>query len=759
MTQSRDGQPGWSLEEPDAAAAALPRLPLSLSVRDIESPEPPPTALVDSSDRPDQIDDADILGEPTRDGIDEPPAMVPNVAALFEDVKTMELSLVGVPMPISLGPTVAEAAEELAVPPERMPPWLAVEGESGLAALDEATRLDLSDDAPAYLDHDVPTTTPILPAADEKTVDLPALHRRPERPASTDEARTTEGAVLDAPPDATVRPPSVQDSLRADGGEVVLLTEALGEQSGMLFFKATIEGEDGFYTAIWIPHAVPEPPWAHLPDPRLVRPRCRVSSAHWCLRVFERPRGTNLIEYLGDDDKLLPAMATLELGIELAEVLESVHGAGLMLYDLDPSQIVLERGGRIRMHAVAGLPKAGTLPPVAPGIFCAPEVRRRLRYKVNAAADVYAAALLLYALLARRAPLELDTDPSLLCSPRVFRPECPLGVWPHLRACLDANPLRRVGHARGLRDALVKARDRLLSEARATEDAAAVRLNAWAEQHVGYTKARRGSGQQDRSLAVTSTAANCGLYVVADGVSRCKYGDGGFAAEQVEWASLQRWSGLERAGSAALDLSHWQRCDVLKQVSRSAGKRVSTEINARYAPLPNEPNQVMSSTLVSAFIVGGEATIANLGDSRAYLVRDGTIEQISIDHDRCTDALRLGLGFRDAATVSMGAALTRVVGRVIVDADGSTRPDPFDPEMFRVRLLPGDRIVLCSDGVADYVAGAGNSTSEQERKILEVTLQEPDPARAAFELVVLSNRVGGYDNISCVVIAIESTPS
>jgi serine/threonine protein phosphatase PrpC len=162
---------------------------------------------------------------------------------------------------------------------------------------------------------------------------------------------------------------------------------------------------------------------------------------------------------------------------------------------------------------------------------------------------------------------------------------------------------------------------------------------------------------------------------------------------------------------------------------------------------------VMSATLVSAFVVNGEATVANLGDSRGYLIREGTIERITIDHDRATDALRMGLGFRQSAEIRMGAALTRVVGRVLVDESGSCQPDPFDPEIFRVRLLPGDRLLICSDGVPDFAAGAGASQGEAEKVMLACLLEHDDPARAAFELVVLANRAGGYDNISCVVIA------
>jgi protein phosphatase len=687
----------------------------------------------------------------------------------FEDQKTSELSTALFQVPISMAPRApivdaaaspaplefgAEALSFLSVQRPSLLPSSSLYDDQPMLDEDTAVHL-LDDDAPVASHLDEPTADIVMRPqvmGDDDSDDASHI--------STDEGATVEGAPLEEQrTDQGPPPPNPGDVLTADDGTLVRLEDSLGEQGGMVFFKARLTKDNVDiaqpFTAVWMSLAPAEPPWARLPDTRLVRPRCRVTLDRAAVRVFERPKGNTVVDYLSDDDKLLPAMATIELGLELAELLESIHGAGCCIYDLDPSQIVIEKGGRVRLYAVSGIYQQGTLPQGALGVFCAPEVRRRMGYRVSAAADVYAVSLLLYALLARRAPLDVDTDPAYLVTPRVFRPECPLGVWPALRPCLDGNPLRRIGHARGLRHQLELARARLIAETRATEEQTPVVLEGWAEQHTGLAKARRGSGQQDRALSVTDDTGRTGLYVIADGVSRSKFGDGAFAAEQVEVAALQRWSGLEKAGPQALALEHSQRADILKQISRSAGKRIATEINARYAPIPNEPNQVMSSTLVAAFVVNGDATLGNLGDSRAYLIRDRSIEQISIDHDRCTDALRLGLSFRDSAHIQMGTALTRVVGRVIIDEGGTVRPDPFDPELFRLRLLPGDRLLLCSDGVADFAAGAGAPQLEQDQRMLQCVLEYEDPGRAAFELVVLANRVGGYDNISCVVLAVH----
>ncbi len=641
-------------------------------------------------------------------------------------------------------PDVLEAVVEAAA---TLPP-----GDVAALPFDELTAASL----PAYSDDNDPLQ--------EKTADLEIPLRGPgtQDEKSNDQEPVEDGATVEGAPivedagtDVGPLPPEPGEPLRADDGLVVKLEDSLGEQNGSVFYRARLEGEEQAFTAVWTATTMPEPPWPHLPDPRVVRPRCRVTLERAAVRVFERPKGNTVVDYLNDDERILPAMATLELGIELAELLESLHGAGQFIYDLDPSQIVIERGGRVRFYAVSGLYGAGALPTGALGLFCAPEVRRRMTYRMGAHSDVYSVALLLYALLAKRAPLETDVEPAMLVSPRVFRPECPLGIWPYLRPCLEPNPARRVGWARALKRALEQARTRLIEEARAAESQSDVVLEAWAEQHTGLAKARRGSGQQDRALSVTDENARIGLYMISDGVSRSKFGDGAFAAEQVEIAALQRWTGLEKGGQAALELNHGQRADIMKQISRSAGKRISAEVNAKYAPVANEPNQVMSATMCAMFVVHGEATIGNLGDSRAYLIRDGVIEQITIDHDRTTDALRMGLTFREAAQVQMGTALTRVVGRVIVDDDGTTRPDPFEPEAFRLRLLPGDRILICSDGIADFAAGPGAPPNDTDLKMLETLLEFEDPARAAFELVVLANRAGGFDNISCVVVAVH----
>lgn len=123
-----------------------------------------------------------------------------------------------------------------------------------------------------------------------------------------------------------------------------------------------------------------------------------------------------------------------------------------------------------------------------------------------------------------------------------------------------------------------------------------------------------------------------------------------------------------------------------------------------------------ATTLVAAAIRRREATIANVGDSRAYLVRGSTARQITTDHS----------GARPNE-------ITRFVG----DERG------IQPDVFVESLRAGDRLVLCSDGLTRHV---------QDGEIAEKAVRS-EPSQAAGVLVDLANERGGEDNVTVVIYA------
>jgi len=206
------------------------------------------------------------------------------------------------------------------------------------------------------------------------------------------------------------------------------------------------------------------------------------------------------------------------------------------------------------------------------------------------------------------------------------------------------------------------------------------------------------------------------LYVVADGM-------GGHAAGEVASnyavASilrdyyLQPWAGVE----AGL---------------RSAVASANTAIHEKGSE-PGE-HQGMGCTVVAAALVGDRAVIINVGDSRAYLLRDGALRQVSLDHSWIAERVAIGLLTPEEAAAHPGKnVLTRNLGFT---------PET-DPSVADIVLQAGDRLLLCSDGLSGPIA--------EDR--IAALLGEGSAEQAVTALIEAANGAGGPDNIGVAVIA------
>jgi PPM family protein phosphatase len=149
----------------------------------------------------------------------------------------------------------------------------------------------------------------------------------------------------------------------------------------------------------------------------------------------------------------------------------------------------------------------------------------------------------------------------------------------------------------------------------------------------------------------------------------------------------------------------------------------------------------MGTTLTAAVVDGDGLHLAHVGDSRAYLLRAGSLRQLTEDHTLVNRMVKAGEITRAEAEVHPHRnVVTRSIG---------TEPDvPVDEQS--VALLEGDRILLCSDGLTGMV------TEDQIQAILETT---DDPQEAADRLIRAANRAGGIDNITTVVLDVQEGSS
>lgn len=200
------------------------------------------------------------------------------------------------------------------------------------------------------------------------------------------------------------------------------------------------------------------------------------------------------------------------------------------------------------------------------------------------------------------------------------------------------------------------------------------------------------------------------LYVVADGM-------GGHRGGQV--ASRVALETLEELAADGGSLS-----DHVRGANRAVWDR----------SVEDERLSGMGTTLTAARIEGASALIAHVGDSRAYLLRDGMLRQLTADHTLVARMVRSGeITEAEADVHPHKNVLTRALGtdeEVEVDED-------------TIALLDGDRLLLCSDGLTGMV------TEDQIQAILE---QSDRPQQAADRLVKAANRAGGIDNITVVVL-------
>ena len=151
----------------------------------------------------------------------------------------------------------------------------------------------------------------------------------------------------------------------------------------------------------------------------------------------------------------------------------------------------------------------------------------------------------------------------------------------------------------------------------------------------------------------------------------------------------------------------------------------------------------MGTTAVIAIIQGSVAHIANLGDSRAYLVGRSGVGLLTGDQNLRGEWIRSWQTEDPIELHSEGHALVGYVGHF--DARG--HPTPIAPVMRTLRLLPGETLLMCSDGLNDYAA---TSHSELGSMIVQA-LADKTPTQAARTLIGLANDGGGGDNITVLL--------
>ena len=412
-------------------------------------------------------------------------------------------------------------------------------------------------------------------------------------------------------------------------------------------------------------------------------------------------------------------------------------------------------------HPIDALPSGLSL--LDNGIY-APELTRQIQRDLSPRTDVYALGAVLYSLITG-----LEPTPELsrmvvtgagggLPPLRIFEEHLPLGLDPILARALARLPEERFPDCEAMADA-IEAVFALDAERRREVIGPRLETRYAAATHGGIHKSTKNPRNQDRHFCDQTDGGELGLFVVADGVTNCDLGTGDRAAEYVAAAAETAWSVLEEHRDDGADLPRSPLDDLelgplLDHVFNGANEAIAieaTELALAQFPDGEVPGDlhVMSSTAVALLKRGREATIANLGDSRVYLIRDEWIDQITVDRDRRTERLRLGQGLDAIVNASGLGELTTAVGCATwrrTEVGACFSPVPIVSDLTTLNLLPGDRLLVCSDGVPDCIG------RDAAARIHEIVTTADCPARATWNLVAAANEGGGDDNITAILI-------
>lgn len=147
----------------------------------------------------------------------------------------------------------------------------------------------------------------------------------------------------------------------------------------------------------------------------------------------------------------------------------------------------------------------------------------------------------------------------------------------------------------------------------------------------------------------------------------------------------------------------------------------------------------MGTTLVCLAFLQGEAVVAHVGDSRAYLMRDGELKRLTTDHTLAMQLLEKGqIDRADASLGNYRNVITKAIGNGQI----------LHPTLLNFPLKKGDRFLLASDGLTDMI---------EEKEIASILKVERRLSDCTSELIDEAKRQGGVDNITAVVVQVDET--
>lgn len=222
---------------------------------------------------------------------------------------------------------------------------------------------------------------------------------------------------------------------------------------------------------------------------------------------------------------------------------------------------------------------------------------------------------------------------------------------------------------------------------------------------------------QDRVGAVINSDGNQ-LLIIADGIGGNHNGD--LAAELTVSSLIQQFK--NKPPKTALEAIRWFAREV---------QIVNDQIIKRSQSNPQLHD--MGTTMVAAIIIADTVIIANIGDSRGYILHDQLLTQVTIDHSLVNELVKTGdISADEALKLPQSNIITRAIG---ISSEAQV-------EVNRFKLKENDQLLLCSDGLFKMVS---------QDKLIKVLENSSSLKTKCDQLINLANAAGGPDNITVLI--------
>jgi protein phosphatase len=405
--------------------------------------------------------------------------------------------------------------------------------------------------------------------------------------------------------------------------------------------------------------------------------------------------------------------------IQLCQSLSQLHRRKIVHLDLQTRYIVVTKDlQRVRLtgfDSAVQLPFKNNNPEIS--IYSSPELI--FNKEVDNRSDIYSLGVIWHEIITGFKPTEENIKDKWFKMPEIleFNPSISPQLNRIINKMLQVNPDERYNNVDELKKDILSLYNSTTYVVGYYTDVGMVR-DSNEDSFSVYTK---------KYLSQTNSL-NYGIFVVADGMGGAKAGEYASAIASKEVSNYISYYLEETSQNNLND-------DEIRNILEHAVKRANTFIYKESKE--NKEYSGMGTTLTAALIYDNQLYIAHVGDSRAYLINQSSIEKITRDHSLVGRLLELG-------QITQEEALTHPQRNLIYRSLGGF--PAVEVEIYQLVLKANDYILICSDGLYEHI---------NDNEIKTIVLSSDDPSKACKHLINLANIRGGDDNCTVILIKIQ----